>query len=91
MADRGNQEVWTTISFDRLGRIVDVRNRHGKTVDGRDYGGMKQSPEEGGKCPEGEVEITEVKTIEVVYVTCADVSDPCWVYNPVTRRWYWAC
>jgi hypothetical protein len=91
MAEQRTGEVWTTISFDKQGNIVAVNNRYGKPIEGRSYGTKKEPPEEGGKCPEGEVEITAVKTIQVVYVTCADTSDPCWVYNPVTQRWYWDC
>jgi hypothetical protein len=90
MAVEEKREVWTTVSYDRAGNILEVRNRYNKMVEGRHYGGTK-APEEGAKCPEGETEITVVKTVQVVYVTCGDTSDPCWQYDPATRRWYWTC
>jgi hypothetical protein len=91
MAGKEEGEVWTTISFDKLGNILEVRNRHGKVAEPRHYGDKRKHPEVGDVCPEGQVEIKAVKTIEVVYVTCADTSDPCWVYDPATRRWRWDC
>jgi hypothetical protein len=87
---RDGGDVWTTVSFDKKGNVLEVRDREGKAREGRMFA-RTAVPEEGGKCPEGETEITVVQTIEIVYVTCADTSDPCWVYNPATKRWYREC
>ena len=66
-----------------------MRDAYGKARVGKVLEGIL--PDRDKKCPDGETQITAVKTIEVVYVTCAITKDPCWVYDPVTRRWYYVC
>ena len=89
MAGEAHTGVWTTVSLDRQGNILEVRDAYGKTRTGKVM--QDRTPDKDKKCPEGETEITAVKTVEIVFVTCANTKDPCWVYDPVTRRWYYVC
>ena len=96
MASKEPTKVWTTISYDPQGNILEVRDKYGKILEAKTFDHLV--PERGKKCPDGEVAITEVKTIEITYVTCAPDpndpqghKDPCWVYDPVTRQWYFLC
>jgi hypothetical protein len=89
MANQERTDVWATVSLDRQGNIVEVKDAYGKVRIGKMLPGIV--PEKSKKCPEGETSITAVKTVEIVYITCADTKDPCWVYDPVTKRWYYVC
>lgn len=89
MASEDHTGVWTTISYDRQGNILEVRDPYGKLIEGKVL--ADAVPEKATKCPDGETEITAVKTVQITYVTCANTKDPCWVYNPVTKQWYYVC
>jgi hypothetical protein len=89
MQQQDSDRVFVTIALDRQGRVVNVTDADGKRREGRIY--ANKIPAIEGRCPEGEAEISAVKTIEVTYVTCADIEDPCWVFDPLTRRWYYVC
>ena len=91
MQNESAGRVWVTVSYDRDGNVVAVLDQKGTRREPRKYGGRPKEPEVGDKCPEGEVEITAVKTIEIRYVTCANVNDPCWVYVPAINAWVNNC
>ena len=88
MQNQDTNDIFTTVSYDRKGNIIEVRNKYGNKVEGKSFEGVTP---EGGRCPEGETKITAVKEIEIVYVTCANTNDPCWVYDPILKRWFYEC
>jgi len=78
-----------TVSLSKYGDIVEVQDEDGEEAPALDYEPARID----GRCPEGH-EVTEIKRIQFDYVTCANViagTAPCWVYDPVRRRWYKIC
>jgi len=77
-----------TVSLNVNGNFVEVKDKDGNPTPGIDY----EPAQIDGRCPEGH-DVTEIKTIQFKYVTCALTlaSGPCWVYDPVQRRWYKLC
>jgi hypothetical protein len=85
MATDTGTPVYTTVMFDRAGKVLEVRNKHGEPVRGQSLGQRK----EGDDCPEGQSKIKTIQKIDVEVVTCADTSDPCWYHIACT--WYKVC
>lgn len=103
MKTQDGKDIWITVSFDHDGNVIEVRDKNGQNLEGQALGEEKAGrrpaagaggpvrPRAGEACPEGEEKITTVKTLEIEYITCANVNDPCWVYNPSTATWYKTC
>ncbi len=79
--------IYSTVSFDREGKIVEVRNQRNEVAREESYGQRKV----GDDCPTGQSKIEAIKMVELEYITCADTKDPCWIHNPATCRWYKIC
>lgn len=78
-----------TVSVNMDGDIVEVQDKSGKPALALTY---ERAPID-GRCPDGH-EVTEIKSIQFEYVTCASLTagpGPCWVYDPIRRRWYKIC
>ena len=78
-----------TVSLNMDGEIVEVQDQFGKPASGLAY---EPAPID-GRCPDGH-DVTDIKMIQFEYVTCANVAattTPCWVYDPIRRRWYKIC
>ena len=86
MEDRSKH---ATISLNMNGDFVEVEDKYGKPTPPLAY---EPAPID-GKCPEGH-DVTEIKIVRFEYVTCANLiagPGPCWVYDPIRRRWYKIC
>lgn len=86
MEDSGKH---ATVSLNMDGDFVEVQDQYGNTTPALNYEPARID----GRCPEGH-DVTAIKKIEFEYVTCADVKavrGPCWVYDPIQRRWYKIC
>jgi hypothetical protein len=86
MEDRSKH---ATISLNMDGDVVEVEDKYGKPVSALVY----EPAQIDGRCPEGH-EVVEIKKIQFEYVTCANLTTgpgPCWVYDPIRRRWYKIC